>query len=182
VYYSFHYAEDVHRVQLIRNMGVIEGQRLLSAQDWEEVRQRGNDAIANWIREQMRWKSTLLVLVGKETATRPWVQYEIQHAWRIRKPMLGIRIHGLSSLGKTSESGPDPFTNLEGFVGMNPGVPIFDPTVTGLGALSTRRPRMGGWSKIYGHGSGKESCVGDSRGFEPMFSLQSYHFWRSEHA
>lgn len=143
VYYSFHYAEDVHRVQLIRNMGVIEGQRLLSAQDWEEVRQRGNDAIANWIREQMRWKSTLLVLVGKETATRPWVQYEIQHAWRIRKPMLGIRIHGLSSLGKTSESGPDPFTNLEGFVGMNPGVPIFDPTVTGLGGIIDTKATYG---------------------------------------
>lgn len=129
VYFSFHYERDVYRVQLVRNMGAISGQTLLSAQDWEEVRQQGYEAIAEWIDEQMKWKAALVVLIGKETANRPWVQYEIQRAWEARKPMLGIRIHGLSALGKIDTAGPDPFTKIDGHAGYNPGLPIFDPTV-----------------------------------------------------
>lgn len=54
VFYSFHYERDVHRVQLIRNIGSVEGQKLLNAQEWEAVRQRGTKAIQNWIDEQMK--------------------------------------------------------------------------------------------------------------------------------
>ena len=49
VFYSFHYERDVHRVQLIRNMGTVEGQKLLNAQGWEAVRAKGDEAIRNWI-------------------------------------------------------------------------------------------------------------------------------------
>lgn len=127
VFYSFHYERDVHRVQLIRNMGSVEGQKLLNAQEWEAVRVNSDDAIRNWIEEQMKWKSTVVVLIGAETASRRWVKYEIQRAWDLRKPLLGIRIHGLSSMGSTDVAGPDPFCSINGF-GRNPGLPIFDPT------------------------------------------------------
>lgn len=33
VFYSFHYERDVHRVQLVRNIDVLEGQPLLNSQD-----------------------------------------------------------------------------------------------------------------------------------------------------
>ena len=91
VFYSFHYERDVHRVQLIRNMGSVEGQKLLNAQEWEEVGNKGDDAIRNWIDEQMKGKSAVVVLIGAQTASRPWVKYEIQRAWDLRKPLLGIR-------------------------------------------------------------------------------------------
>lgn len=32
VFYSFHYERDVHRVQLVRQIGALEGQPLLGAQ------------------------------------------------------------------------------------------------------------------------------------------------------
>ena len=105
VFYSFHYERDVYRVQLIRNIGSVEGQKLLNAQEWEAVRARGTKAIQNWIDEQMRWKSAVVVLIGAQTASRSWVQYEIQRAWELRKPLLGIRIHGLSSMGSTDTEG-----------------------------------------------------------------------------
>lgn len=127
VFYSFHYERDVHRVQLIRNMGSVEGQKLLNAQEWEAVRQRGTKAIQNWIDEQMKRKSAVVVLIGAETASRRWVKYEIQRAWGLRKPLLGIRIHGLSSMGSTDAEGADPFCSINGS-GRNPGLPIFDPT------------------------------------------------------
>lgn len=88
VFYSFHYERDVHRVQLIRNIGSVEGQKLLNAQEWEAVRQRGTKAIQNWIDEQMKWKTAVVVLIGAETASRRWVKYEIQRAWDLRKPAL----------------------------------------------------------------------------------------------
>ena len=128
VFYSFHYERDVHRVQLIRNMGSVEGRKLLNAQEWEVVRVKGDEAIRNWIDEQMKWKSAVVVLIGAQTASRPWVKYEIQRAWDMRKPLLGIRIHGLSSLGSTDTKGADPFCSINGFKGCNPGIPIFDPT------------------------------------------------------
>lgn len=127
VFYSFHYERDVHRVQLIRNIGSVEGQKLLNAQEWEEVLEKGDNAIRNWIDEQMKWKSAVVVLIGAETASRRWVKYEIQRAWDLRKPLLGIRIHGLSSMGSTDSEGADPFCSINGS-GRNPGLPIFDPT------------------------------------------------------
>ena len=127
VFYSFHYERDVYRVQLIRNIGSVEGQKLLNAQEWEAVRARGTKAICNWIDEQMKGKSAVVVLIGAQTASRPWVKYEIQRAWELCKPLLGIRIHGLSSIGTTDTEGADPFCCINGS-GRNPGVPIFDPT------------------------------------------------------
>lgn len=130
VFYSFHYGRDVNRVQLIRNMGKLDGQRLLNAQEWEAVRARGSSAITNWIDDQMKFKTAVIVLIGQETAYRPWVKYEIEKAWKAKRPLLGIRIHGLSSMGTVDRAGPDPFTQIPGREGTNPGLPIFDPTVT----------------------------------------------------
>jgi hypothetical protein len=125
VFYSFHYEQDVHRVQLVRNINALEGQPLLNAQKWEEVRRNGDQAIKNWIHEQMSYKKAVIVLVGRYTASRPWVIYEIEKAWADKKPLLGIRINGLSSLGSVDAAGPDPFAKATG-VGQ---VPLFDPTV-----------------------------------------------------
>lgn len=128
VFYSFHYERDVYRVQLIRNIGSVEGQKLLNAQEWEAVRARGTKAIQNWIDEQMKWKTAVVVLIGAQTASRQWVQYEIQRAWDLRKPLLGIRIHGLSSMGSTDTEGPNPFCSIDGIEGYSSMPPIFDPT------------------------------------------------------
>lgn len=125
VFYSFHYERDVHRVQLVKNLNALEGQPLLNSQDWEKVRSGGAAAIEKWINEQMAYKKAVIVLIGNETATRQWVDYEIKKAWTDKKPLLGIRIHGLSSMGTTDYIGGNPFTNA----GIT-GVPIYDPTVT----------------------------------------------------
>lgn len=124
VFYSFHYGKDVHRVQLVRNVNALEGQPLLNSQKWEEVRRQGNKSIQAWIDKEMSYKRVVIVLIGSETATREWVLYEIQRAWTLKKPLLGIRIHGLSSLGVVDTIGPNPFDQVPGVSG----VPIFDPT------------------------------------------------------
>lgn len=125
VFYSFHYTRDVHRVQLVRYINALEGQPILNSQQWETVRRGGTAAIQKWIDGEMAYKRAVVVLIGKETANRPWVKYEIQKAWSINKPLVGIRIHGLSSMGVVDTIGGDPFA-----IAGVPGVPTFDPTVS----------------------------------------------------
>lgn len=125
VFYSFHYDQDVHRVQLVRNINALEGQPLLNAQKWEQVRRGGDAAIKKWIADQMDYKKAVIVLIGQQTASRTWVIYEIEKAWADKKPLLGIRIHGLSSMGSVDSPGPDPFAKVGGLYD----VPVFDPTV-----------------------------------------------------
>lgn len=125
VFFSFHYDRDVHRVQLVRNINALEGQPLLDSQQWEQVRKKGTAGIEEWINREMAYKKAVIVLVGRETASRPWVKYEIEKAWAARKPLLGVRIHGLSSMGETDAPGKNPFEGISDMWG----VPLFDPTV-----------------------------------------------------
>ena len=122
VFYSFHYDRDVHRVQLVRNIHALEGQPLLNAQKWEEVRRKGEQAVRDWIHAQMAYKRAVIVLIGQQTAGREWVNYEINKAWADKKPLLGVRIHGLSSMGTVDRAGATPFS-------VSSGIPLFDPTV-----------------------------------------------------
>jgi hypothetical protein len=45
--------------------------------DWEEVKRKGSASIEKWIDDQMHGKTCVVVLVGAETANRPWVIHEI---------------------------------------------------------------------------------------------------------
>ncbi|MGC5308755.1 TIR domain-containing protein [Micromonospora zamorensis] len=128
VFYSFHYERDVKRVQLVRNINALEGQPLLNAQKWEEVRRLGTKAIQDWIHGQMAYKAAVIVLIGQETASRPWVVYEIEKAWYDKKPLLGVWIHGLSSMGSIDRRGANPFDKAE----VGTGIPVFDPTARDL--------------------------------------------------
>lgn len=126
VFYSFHYERDVSRVQLVRNINALEGQPLLNAQEWEEVLGRGQQAVVDWIDNEMRYKRAVVVLIGQETASRPWVVYEIEKAWQEKKPLVGVRVHGLSSFGSIDRPGANPFDKASGVYG----IPVFDPTRT----------------------------------------------------
>lgn len=115
VFLSFCYKDDVTRVQQIRNMGtVIEGQPLLSSNDFETIKRQGDTAIRRWIDDQLKYKQCLIVLIGKNTADRPWVQYEIRKAYEMGKPMFGIYIHNLKGLTGVSSKGSDPFAKIFG--------------------------------------------------------------------
>jgi len=130
VFLSFHYKRDAMRVQQILQMGAIEGQTILSAQDWESVKRRGDSAIKDWIEKQMSYKSAVVVLIGRETSTRPWVDYEIRKAWNDGRKVLGIRIHGLSDPTQgTDQPGANPFKGVKLNDGRDLGsiVPVFDP-------------------------------------------------------
>ena len=82
VFFSFHFDNDNWRVQQIRNMGVVEGNASVSPNDWEEVKRKGDDSIKRWINSAMNYRSCVIVLAGRGTADRKWINYEIERAWK----------------------------------------------------------------------------------------------------
>lgn len=95
IFYSFHFDNDVMRVQQIRNIGALEDNKPVSVNDWEEVKKKGKASIEKWIDDNMKYRSCVVVLVGTETANRPWVKYEIEKAWNDGKGLVGIYVHNL---------------------------------------------------------------------------------------
>ena len=110
IFYSFHYDNDVFRVQQIRNIGALEDNKPVSVNDWETVKKGGDSSVQKWIDDNLKYKSCVVVLVGEETANRKWVKYEIRKAWELGKGLVGIHIHNLKDprTGKSSK-GDNPF-------------------------------------------------------------------------
>lgn len=129
---SFHYQRDHWRVQQILKMGALDQQPELPSQNWEEVKRRGDAAVEAWIDEQMKYKQAVIVLIGNETASRKFVRYEISRAWSIKKPLLGIRIHGLKdSQQRTDQPGANPFASFsfsDSTRTYADYVPVYDPS------------------------------------------------------
>jgi hypothetical protein len=112
VFYSFHYDNDVFRVQQIRNMGVVDGNAPVSPNDWEQVKKQGDAAVERWIDESLKYKRCVIVLIGSATASRKWVKHEIKRAWELKKGLFGIYVHNLKDPRTgTCNKGPNPFGN-----------------------------------------------------------------------
>lgn len=130
VFYSFHYEKDVLRTQQIRNIGMIEGNSPASANDWEEIKKKGDTSIKNWINTTMQQRSCVIVLIGNETYARPWVKYEIERAWDSNKGLFGIFIHNINCPrnGKCLK-GRNPFDNaVRDGVPLSTRIACYDPT------------------------------------------------------
>ena len=109
-FFSFHYKPDNWRAAQVRNMGLMDGNKPVSDNDWETVTKGGDDAIKKWIASQLKGRSCTIVLVGQETANRKWINHEIVRSWDEDMGVVGIRIHGLeNSHGFTASAGDNPF-------------------------------------------------------------------------
>lgn len=133
VFYSFHFENDVMRVQQIRNIGTIEGNAPTTPNEWETLKRTGKTAVENWIDQNMKYKRCIIVLIGSETADRPWVKHEIIKAWNNGKALLGIHIHNIRCpRNGTSRKGKNPFDLIKCADGkkLSEYVPCYDPNAT----------------------------------------------------
>lgn len=112
-FYSFHYKPDNWRASQVRNMGVVDGNRPCSDNDWETITKGGDEKIKKWIADQMDGKSCVIVLIGANTARRKWIDHEINKGWNEGKGVVGVYIHNLKdSDGKQSPRGANPFAHI----------------------------------------------------------------------
>jgi hypothetical protein len=109
VFYSFHFDNDVMRVQMIRNMGVVTGDEPVDKNVWETLK-KTDSSVEAWIEKNMKDKDVVIVLIGAATAGRKWIKYEMKRAWELNKPIFGIHIHNIKSMNEgTSTKGSNPF-------------------------------------------------------------------------
>ncbi|WP_455810070.1 TIR domain-containing protein [Clostridium butyricum] len=118
VFFSFEYNKDCWRASEVRNMGKVDNSSTFSDNDWEEVKEKTDKKIKEWIDSQMAKRSCLVVLIGETTSGRKWINYEINKAYELNKGIVGIHIHKLKdNNGNQTNKGNNPFYNI--YVGSN---------------------------------------------------------------
>jgi hypothetical protein len=114
VFFSFHYQNDIFRVNQIRNVHAIlpddmKPEAPIDHADWEKIQRSGDAAVKRWIDQQLNGCGVTAVLIGEETASRKYVNYEIQKSLALKKGLVGIRIHNCKCVrGGTSRAGKNP--------------------------------------------------------------------------
>ena len=118
VFFSFHY-DDVWRVNQIRNCWMVmrdsESTGFIDKAEFEKVERQGRPAIEAWIDRQLNGTSVTIVLIGAETANRPYVQYEILESYKRGNGLLGIYVHNMKDVNGQTQwfNGPNPFDNVQ---------------------------------------------------------------------
>lgn len=108
-FYSFHYKPDNWRVSTIRNIGTVEGNQAAKDNDWETVVGGGDAKIKEWIAGQMVGRTCTIILAGKETADRKWINHEIKESWDKNMGVVVIHIHNiLDANSNQSTKGNNP--------------------------------------------------------------------------
>lgn len=113
VFFSFEYNKDSWRAAQVKNMGVVDGSSTFSANEWEEVKEKSDKKIKEWIDSQLSKRSCLVVLIGATTSSRKWIKYEIEKAYELNKGIVGVFVNKLKdSDGDQTTRGANPFYNV----------------------------------------------------------------------
>jgi hypothetical protein len=101
VFISHHHADDAHLTGLtsllhrsgyeIRNSSIRAKPANQRRLDERRISER---TIQRLLRMKISWASTVIVLIGKETHTRPWVDWEIRKANELGKRIVGVYERG----------------------------------------------------------------------------------------
>jgi hypothetical protein len=101
VFISHHHADDgevdkltrllAHRGNDLRNSSIRAKPANQARLDRGEVK---DETIRRLLRMKISWASTVVVLIGEQTHTRPWVDWEINEAHRQGKRIVGVFARG----------------------------------------------------------------------------------------
>ena len=116
VFFSFHYA-DVWRAHHIRDAWTVRGKGepagVVDATEFQDIERRGTLAVERWCDRQLEGTSVTAVLIGAQTAARPYVHYQIRRSYVRGNGLLGIWIDSIKDLsGATSWRGANPFDKV----------------------------------------------------------------------
>jgi MTH538 TIR-like domain (DUF1863) len=112
-FFSFHYERDAWRAGQVRNCNLLptkDQHGFIDSVEWESIERQGDEAIKRWITNQLDYTSVTVVLIGSETASRPWVQHEVVRSWNRGNGIVGVWIHNVKDReSKVDLAGPNPF-------------------------------------------------------------------------
>jgi MTH538 TIR-like domain (DUF1863) len=124
-FFSFHFDNDIWRANQVRNCNVVagcDGAGFFDHSEYAEAKRKGGDGIKRMIDRHLRNTSVTVVLIGKQTAYRPWVKYEIAKSIQQDNGLLGIRIHHLKNQYGDSAWFPGPTPSVRS----NVVFPVYD--------------------------------------------------------
>lgn len=117
VFFSFHYQNDIWRVNQIRNSWRYQREQDRFAEGffdgsiWERSQRTSPDSLKNLIRDGIQNTSVTCVLSGSETHSRRWVRYEIARSIIKGNGLLVVNIHNLKNqAGYYSHAGQNPLS------------------------------------------------------------------------
>lgn len=120
-FFSFHYERDIWRANVVRNSWVTQDREaagFFDASLWEEAKEKGDAAIKKLIDAGLENTSVTAVLIGAETSTRTYIQYEIDESIERGNGLFGVRIHKIEdSTGNSDSWGSSP---------LPAGYPVYD--------------------------------------------------------
>jgi hypothetical protein len=101
VFISHHHNDDKHVDKFSSMMGAGGHDVRNSSVRMKPANQRRLDkgrvkdeTIKRLLRRKVSWASTVVVLIGQKTATRPWVNWEIEQANKQGKRIVGVYLKG----------------------------------------------------------------------------------------
>jgi hypothetical protein len=112
VFFSFHYDNDAWRAGQVRDSNVVAGMDVagfFGQSEYKAAKKNLTAAIKQMVLRHLDGTSVTVVLIGTETANRPWVKYEIEQSIARKNGLLGIQIHHLKNQqGQPGFAGPTP--------------------------------------------------------------------------
>lgn len=113
VFFSFHFERDNWRVNQVRNSWLTkpnaESAGYIDKAGFEKIKRAGKAAVQNWIDNAIKGTSVTVLLVGAETSTRDWVNYEIEKSYKSRNGFVVIYINNMRNvLGQFDTRGKNP--------------------------------------------------------------------------
>lgn len=110
-FFSFHYERDVQRAGVVRRSSQFRDNitpEWIDASLWEATKP-SDSAIRALIGRALDRTTVTAVLIGSSTASRRWVQYEIEQSLSRGNGLLGIYIHNIRGFnGMTDIRGQNP--------------------------------------------------------------------------
>jgi len=124
VFISHHHQDDAQVDRLTSLLGkngcLVRNSSIRAKPANQERLQKGlikESVIRRLLRMKMSWAGTVIVLIGKETHSRPWVNWEIREAIKQGKNIVGVYEYGLKEKVEIPEAMRDYSTSI---VGWNP--------------------------------------------------------------
>jgi hypothetical protein len=102
VFISHHHKDDEH-VDNVTNLLHKRGDdirnsswRQLKPENQQRLKEKrvSDEVIRRYLRRKISWAGTVVVLIGKDTHSRPWVNWEIEEANRQGKRIVGVYLRG----------------------------------------------------------------------------------------
>jgi hypothetical protein len=102
-----HYGKDDEHVQSLKARLKEQGYDVrnfsVDSTNHKDGRKPTDDVVARLLRMRISWSSTIICLIGDQTHTRDWVDFEVEEGFRQGKRIIGVFAHGSSETAEIPE-------------------------------------------------------------------------------